>query len=441
MDNRHYVKTDFIDWAQSNFQLMENRLNGSAALPFHSERRKALNAFAEMGLPTTKHEEWKYTNVAPAFQHAYSIQEPESTISLAALKPFLYPDFADQVIVLVNGRFAGHLSTFNAGKLAIVESLGQAVQQRHDLVAKHLGRYAETKDQPFVALNTAFAFDGLFLSIPKNTTIEKPIHLLHLTTEDSEPRFMAPRHLIVLGTNSKVQIVETHQSLADATYLNNIVSEIVVEANADLTHVKIQQESVKAYHFAMTQVHQARDSRYTSFNIDLGAAISRNNLHTLLDGENTFASLNGFFFCRGKQLTDNHTLIDHAKANCESHELYKGILDDQSRGVFNGKVMVRQNAQKTNAFQENKCLLLTNDAIMNAKPQLEIFADDVKCSHGATVGHLSDDALFYLRSRGINERTAQSLLRYAFASDVFERIEIDSVRERLEGILFEHFVE
>ncbi|RIK66478.1 Fe-S cluster assembly protein SufD [candidate division KSB1 bacterium] len=260
--------------------------------------------------------------------------------------------------------------------------------------------------------------------------------MLYLSAGEDKASFLAhPRNLILAGEGSQVQIVETYGSLNQDVYLNNIVSEIVLEKNAVVEHVRLQNESRKAYHIAAREVELARDSVYTSVSIDLGGKLVRNNFNLRLRAEHCEGNLYGFYFGAGEQLIDNHTLIDHLMPNCPSNEFYKGILTDKAHGVFNGKVMVHQDAQKTNAYQQNQCLLLSNDAVINTKPQLEIFADDVKCSHGASIGQLDEDSVFYLRSRGIGEEEAQSMLRFAYASEILNHIKSPGIRVHVENLV------
>ncbi|MCA9741797.1 MAG: Fe-S cluster assembly protein SufD [Deferribacteres bacterium] len=441
MPQRAILDHEFIDWTKSSFQLLENGLNGSARLPFHGVRKAAVAQFAKLGLPTTRDEEWKYTNVLPIFKNQFALANQEPVVAKNAIDAFGFEGLRDKMIVLVNGRFSKELSTLAIDDSTVkVGSLSDAIARGEKAVQEHLSRYADFNSEPFVALNTAFTLDGTFIHIPDDISMPHPIHLCHIVVaEDAAAAIASPRTLMVVGKNSQVHLIESYHTLEESAHLTNAVTEVVLEQGATVEHIKMQLESKSAYHIAASTVHQAEKSCFSSVNIDLGGAIVRNNLNVVLNGENAESHLYGFFRTTGSQLIDNHTFIDHAVPNCESNELYKGILDDSSKGVFNGKVLVRQDAQKTNAFQESKCLLLTDDAVMYAKPQLEIFADDVKCSHGATVGQLDEDAQFYLRSRGIGEEKANSILRHAFASDIFERIEVAEVRDMLESLVFEHF--
>jgi Fe-S cluster assembly protein SufD len=287
-----------------------------------------------------------------------------------------------------------------------------------------------------VALNTAFAEDGALIEIPRGLVVEEPIHLLFVSTPGTEPAVSHPRNLILAGRESQATIIEAYVGLGDGVYFTNAVSEIVTAEGAVIDHYKLQGESEKAFHVATVQGLQERSSSLNSHNLSFGAALTRNDVNSVLDAEGAECTLNGLFVVAGRQHVDNHTTLDHAKPHCNSHELYKGILDGQAVGVFNGKIMVRKEAQKTNAIQSNKNLLLSEGAVINTKPQLEIYADDVRCTHGATVGQLDRDALFYMQTRGIAREAARDLLTYAFAGDLFDRVNVATVRNRLDEALY-----
>jgi Fe-S cluster assembly protein SufD len=341
-------------------------------------------------------------------------------------------------MVFVNGRYSKALSS--SGSLAkgvAVENLEAALKKRSGIIEKHISKYAGFDSEAFVALNTAFASDGAYIYVPDNVVIKEPLQLLYISDPSEGSFFAAPRNLVIGGKNSRFKILESHRGLGKNTYFNNAVTEVVVGENARIDHVRVQEESLSAYHITSLQAYQERSSYYSLVNVDLGGALVRNNLTIKLDAENCEAHIIGFYLGGGKQHIDNHTTIDHAKANCFSNEIYKGILGGKAKGVFNGKIFVRPDAQKTNAYQNNKALLLSDEAEINSKPQLEIFADDVKCSHGATVGQLDKEALFYLRSRGIAEDKAYSMLQFAFAGDVFNYIPVEAVREYLNGKILE----
>lgn len=420
-------------WYLSNFDFFESKLNGNAKPVFHEKRRAAIAKFAELGFPNTHNEEWKYTNVAALAANKFKLAAEPVKIAARALDEFLFAGMAQNLLVFVNGRFAPELSrVISREKNLVIDNLPAALQNGTELGERHLAHYAQYEKEAFIALNTAFAHEGACILVPNNMAVAEPIHLLYV----SDGEFAAhPRNLIVLGKNSQARVIESYHSLHANAYFNNIVSEIVLEENAKLEHVRIQNESRAAYHIAAREVKQSQHSVYTSISVDLGGALVRNNFNVRLTAENCEGNLFGFYMAGGAQLVDNHTLIDHLMPHCQSNEHYKGILADKAQGVFNGKVMVHQDAQKTNAYQSNQCLLLSDEANINSKPQLEIFADDVKCSHGATIGQLDEEQLFYLRARGIGLEEANAMLRYAFASEILQRIDMPEVAEKIEEMV------
>lgn len=434
------MTNDIKQWYISNFDLIEDSANGSTETPFHEIRKSAILKFSELGFPTPRNEEWKYTNVAPMLGQKFKLPTEAVKISNDALRCFTFDNLKENLVVFVNGRYSEELSSINLNSdEIIVDSLRNSMLNQSDLVNKHLGRYANFEDESFTALNTAFTNDGTFICVPDNKIIESPIHLINISDPGSSRLVTFPRNLFVVGKNSQLKIIESFHSLAKSVYFTNLVTEVFVGEGAIVDHIKLQEESTKACHISNSQVHQEKGSVYTTVNIDLGGALVRNNLSVLLNAENCESHLFGFYLGFGTQHIDNHTFIDHAKPHCFSNELFKGILDHKARGVFNGKIMVRPDAQKTNALQSNKTLLLTNDASINAKPQLEIFADDVKCTHGATIGQLDDEAMFYLRARGIGEEMAGAMLRHAFISDVLGNIKIAAIREWMDAHIIERF--
>jgi Fe-S cluster assembly protein SufD len=311
---------------------------------------------------------------------------------------------------------------------------------RHDAAFKqNLGRIAQTEHESFVALNTAFVNDGVFIHVPAKMVVEKPVHILYVNS-DKEPAIT--RNLVIAEPESSIQIFESYHSLdGSCEGLTTNVTEVIVKRNANVTWVKAQLENALTSQISFTQVEQEQDSRFSSTVVTTGGHLVRNNLHIRLNGTNCNAFMYGLYLLSGEQLCDNHTLVDHAMPHCESNELYKGVLGGKSTGVFNGKIFVRQDAQKTNAYQSNKNILLSDDAQMNTKPQLEIFADDVKCSHGTTTGQLDDEALFYLRARGIGEQSARTLLNIAFAADVLNHIQLETLRHNLQSIAEEKLMQ
>lgn len=413
------------NWYLSHFDAFEKSLNGEASVEIHAVRKAAITRFAELGFPTTRDEEWRHTDVSPIvetqFRHLTDQEQPR--VPSKALQRFALDHLRASRVVFVNGRFAKELSSLSSLPTGTkVGSLNSALQTDSEFVKKHLAKYAGFEANAFTALSTAFMHDGAFIYVPKGVVIENPIHLVFLST-DHETEFIShPRNLIIVEENSQVSIIESYVALSGNTYFTNAVSEIVLGESAVVDHLKIQEESESAYHVATMHVYQNRASTFTSHSLAFGGAIARNNVIAVLDGEGSECTLDGLYLAMGEQLVDNYTTIDHAKPHCASHELYKGILAGRAKGVFNGKIRVRKDAQKTDAKQTNKNLLLSDEARIDTKPQLEIFANDVKCTHGATVGQLDQEAMFYLRSRGLGEEVARDMLIHAFASDVLERI-------------------
>lgn len=422
---------------QAQFTRLEEELanNGqSRTLPI---RRAAISSFGEIGFPTTRHEEWKYTNVTPVMQIPFKRAEwePDGLTSETLVRaPF--GKLAASQLVFVNGHYSRELSSLRRLPEGIkVESLATALDHKHESVEPHLARYASYRGYAFVALNTAFMRDGAFVYIPGGMAIEEPVHLLFVSTTRGEATVSYPRNLIVVDRDSRVQIVESYVGVKNEVYLTNAVTEVVVGEGARVEHSKLQWENHEAFHIATLQVYQGRSSNFVSHSITLGGALSRNEVNAVLDGEGSECVLNGLYMVTGGQHVDNHTRIDHVRPHCTSRELYKGVLDGKARGVFNGKIVVHKAAQKTDAKQTNKNLLLSEDASVDTKPQLEIYNNDVKCSHGSTIGQLDQDAIFYLRARGISLEAARSLLTYAFASEIVSRVKIDSVRAQLDHLL------
>lgn len=424
---------DAKQWYISHFEMFENSLNGRRDMPFHEVRKAAIARFSDLDFPTPRDEEWKYTNIAPLLAHRFQLSAEPMKVNEVTLSEFLFPGVEKNRFIFINGHFLEEPSNLHIrSKGLIVENLNKALADRPELIKKYLARVADFENDVFTALNTAFTNEGTLLFVEDGTVIDQPIHFVNISDARNGEFVAHPRNLMVMGKNSQVQIIESFHHLSDAPYFNNTVSEIVLEENARLEYIKIQEESERAFHFDTTQIDQERNSVYYSVNIDLGGGLVRNNQRVLMNDENCETHLFGFFLGGGNQHIDNHTFLDHAKPRCFSNEMFKGILYGKAKAVFNGKILVRPDAQKTNALQSNKTLLLTNDASVNAKPQLEIFADDVKCTHGATIGQLDDEALFYLRARGISEDMALAMLRYAFVGDVFENIKIDSVRKKMD---------
>ncbi|HEY3203550.1 MAG TPA: Fe-S cluster assembly protein SufD [Thermoanaerobaculia bacterium] len=394
---------------------------GSMAAWLSELRREAFARFEELGFPTAKDEGWRQTGIQPITNTPWVLAKPVSrTVPLPAI------DGARAVFI--NGRFAKNLSRLPEG--IRVESMRTALDAEPEAFRAHLARIAAFEQNAFTALNTAFFQDGAVVRIASGAVVPAPIALVFVSAPNGAPAVSHPRILILAAERSQASIVETYAG--DSRYFTNAVTEIALSDGAVLEHYKVQRESEAASHVQTIAVRQARATQFTSHNIAFGAAIARTDLHVTLDAEGAECTLNGLFVGDGTQRLDNHTVIDHAKPHCVSRELYKGIMDGASRGVFHGKIIVRPDAQKTDAMQTNKNLLLSRQALVNSTPALEIFADDVKCKHGSTTGQLDAAALFYLRSRGIGQADARALLTYAFAADVAGRIRIPSIRAAVE---------
>ena len=398
-------------------------------------RAGAFEAFVSRGFPTTRDEEWRFTSVAPIAGIAFVLGSAEARGSDVFADGHRLGNVACAELVFVNGRYAAALSNVRDLPAGVrVEGLASALANG-DRVESALTRLAP-RDQPFVALNTAFLEDAAIVRVAAGTIVSAPIHLLFISnSEDGVATMSHPRVLVVLERDSQATIVETYAGPAGTRYFTNAVTELVAGEHAVVDHYKRQYESAAGYHVGAMHVRAHRSANVSASSISLGGALVRNDVVALLDGEGAECTLDGLYVADGERLVDNHTTIDHAQPHCASREMYKGILSDRARGVFNGKVIVRPDAQKTDAKQTNRALLLSEDAQINTKPQLEIFANDVKCTHGAAVGQLDDEAVFYLRSRGIGQAEARRLLVRAFAGEVLGRMRLEPVRSQVESVL------
>lgn len=427
----------------SAFEINEGQtLNGTNA-KLSGLRKEAIQNFSSLGFPKRKDEAYKYSPLRKKLQHDYTVQlaPPRDHVSEEELETFLVPELDAHRIVLVNGRFSERLS--HIGGLpegVVVSSFEEASGQHTELVNASFAKHTDYESDVFVALNTAFTQDGVFVYVPRNTVVEKPIHILHIAKTD-EDLFLQPRNLFVAEQSASVSLIQSMHTLTDTHTFTNVVTEVLVEANADVNHYKIQREGPNASQVNTLNVYQSDDSLFDTTAVSLDGEVIRNNIHITADGENCESRLYGLFLGRDEMHIDNHTLVDHTQPNCFSDELYKGVLDDASTGVFNGKVFVHRDAQQINAYQSNKSIVLTDEADMYSKPELEIYADDVQCSHGATMGQLDKDALFYLRSRGLHEKQAQSMLLLAFARDVIDNIDVEALRAHLDGLIIDRFNE
>lgn len=402
-------------------------------------RNRGMQQFAEQGFPTTKHEEYRYTNLAPIAKTPFRIADG-GTVTLDDLTPFLYNEIKGDRLVFVNGQFSRPLSSV-ADLKASVTTTGFLLADNPAVIAPHLARYSTERNNPLAALNSALFSDGAVVRIPEYSAWDTPVHLVFVSTADAPDTATHPRVLVIAGRDSEAAVIETHCGVGGTPYWTNAVTEIVAADNARLDHYRLQQETLSAFHSSLVEIHQGRDANVTTHSVSFGGALVRNDVEVVLEDENSECTMNGLYAINGRQHVDNRTCVDHTMPHCTSHQLYKGVLDGYARGVFGGKIIVRPDAQKTDAFQSNKNLLLSENADVNTKPQLEIDANDVKCSHGATIGQIDDEAAFYMRSRGLGESEARSLLTYAFAADLLERMKFAPVRDRFESLLMAKLVQ
>jgi Fe-S cluster assembly protein SufD len=418
----------------ADFERAEHDLSAIGPVALHRLREAAIQRFVSLGFPTLDDEDWRFTPLAQLTRTRFKSAHP-ATVDAGVIERLSLAG-AGSRLVFVNGRFTPSLSSLDklpAG--VILAGLRDSLKSHLDKLEPHLARYAEYEDQAFTALNTAFIQDGAFVFVPKNAVVEQPIYCIYVSTAGEEVTVSHPRTLIVAEANSQGKIAEAYIGAGQDTYFCNAVTELVAAEGANIEYVKLQRESRKAFHIHTLQLQLAKSSNLKSHSVNLGGRLVRNELNAVLDGEGCECTLNGLSIASDEQLMDNHTRIDHAKPRCASHELYKSILDGNAHGVFNGRIYVHPDAQKTDAKQTNQTLLLSENAVIDAMPQLEIFADDVKCTHGATVGQLDAESIFYLRSRGIDKDAARSLLTYAFANDIVGRVGVESVRDGLEKLL------
>ena len=425
-------------------------------------RSQGIARFEALGFPTTKNEDWHFTSVAPIAERTFRLapvvdgdtrdesdrrgaSRRKADVTNAAgiaprhLERFKFEQSDWHTLVFVNGVFSENLSAYEGiGDGVRVSSLAREIESGSEVIQRHLGKIAAFEQQAFTALNTAFINDGAFIELRANAIVEKPIHLLFVSEGGTVSH---PRNLVIAGPHSRAVLVESYVSVRDSEYFTNAVTEIAVGEGAHIDHYKIQRESEIAFHVGTVQAREQRDSQLHSFSFATGGSLARTNIYTSLDGDASTCTLNGLYLTDGTQHIDNQTSIEHIAPNCPSHEVYKGVLDGRSHGVFNGKVYVHPEAQKTDGKQSNNNLLLSPTARVDTKPQLEIFADDVKCTHGATVGRLDELAMFYLNSRGIGREAARTLLTYAFAADVLETIELEPLKKELEKMVLARFTD
>ena len=403
-------------------------------------RKAGIARFAELGFPTLKNEDWRFTNVAPIAKLPFkpSLDAARDGLTKDSLDQFSFAKLPGTRLVFVNGHFAAELSTAPTQPNGIkVSSLATALANDSALVEKHLGRYVRTEDNAFAALNNAFFQDGGFVYVPAGQSVDDPVQFLFINTSKDAGATTHPRNLIIAERGAKLTVIESYVSLASAPTFTNAVTEFALGDNAVVEHCKFQDESPEAFHIAALHSHLGRAVSFSSHSIATGAKLARNNLRTTLDGEGIECVLNGVYITNNDQISDHYMVVDHAKPHCASHEYFNGILAGKSKGVFHGRILVRPDAQKTDAKQTNKNLLLSDDATADTKPQLEIYADDVKCTHGATIGQLNDESIYYLRSRGIGLENARRMLIHAFAGEIIDRVKHDALREELDVLVWD----
>ena len=417
----------------SSYVAFENGININSDV--HEIRSKALQNFEELGFPTKKLEAWKYTSLNSVLKQNYSIfPSKENTIELADVKKYFIHEIDSYKVVFIDGKYSSFLSETTHDTIDVcLMSSALAKPKYKAVIDNYFNKIA--KQDNLTSLNTAFATEGAYINIPRNIEVQKPIQIINFTTGSEAAIMLQPRNLIVVGENSHVEIIERHQSLTSNPVLTNAVTEIFADKSAFVDYYKIQNDDNNASLVDNSYIEQQTKSVVSVHTFSFGGNITRNNLNFYQKGEYIDSILKGITIIEGKQHVDHHTLVHHIEPNCESHQDYKGIFDERSTGVFNGKVIVNKEAQKTNAYQQNNNVLISDKATINAKPQLEIFADDVKCSHGCTIGQLDDDALFYMQQRGIPQKEGKALLMFAFANTVLESVKIPEVKSRITKLI------
>jgi len=403
-------------------------------------RKAGITRFAELGFPTLQQEDWRFTNVAPIASLPFKpvLQVARDGLGLERIAECTFGRLEASRLVFVDGHYAAALSS--PGPQApgvVISSLAAALAGNADLVREHLAQFTPKEDNAFAALNSAFFQDGGFVHVPAGRRVESPVHLLFISTAREPGATAQPRNLIIAERGAQVTVLESYVSFAEAPHFTNAVTEMALGEDAVVEHVKFQDESRNAFHIGALRARLGRGCNFISHSIATGARLSRNTIRIALAGEGIECVLNGLYLTRGDQLADHHMVVEHAQPHCNSHEYYNGILDGRSKGVFHGRILVQPAAQKTDAKQTNKNLLLSDEATVDTKPQLEIYADDVKCTHGATVGQLNDESIFYLRARGIGAETARRMLIHAFAGEIVERVQLAPAREELNKLVWE----
>ncbi len=417
----------------SSFLAFENHVDIDSKV--HDIRSEAIKTFETVGFPSKKDEAWKYTSLNSVLKHDYSVfPKQENALEYSAIKKYFIDDIDTYKIVFIDGKYSSNLSQTTHDEIDICLMSSALTKPKYALVIENYFNSIASKDG-LSSLNTAFSKEGAYIHIPKNKVVAKPIQIVHFSTGNESAILLQPRNLVVVDENSHVQIIERHQSITDNPVLTNSVTEIVANKRAIVDYYKVQNDNINASLIDSTFVDQKRESHVSVHTFSFGGKLTRNNLNFYQNGEHMDSTLNGITMIGDKQHVDHNTLVHHIEPNCESHQDYKGIFNDSAIGVFNGKVIVNKEAQKTNAFQSNNNILLSDKATINSKPQLEIFADDVKCSHGCTIGQLDESALFYMKSRGIPEKEAKGLLMYAFSNNVLSSVKIPELKQRITKLI------
>ncbi len=417
----------------SSFLAFENQVDLESKI--HDVRSDAIKTFEAKGFPSKKDEAWKYTSLNSVLKHDYSLfPKQDNTLEYSDIKKYFLDDIDTYKIVFIDGKYSSNLSQTTHDGIDVCLMSSALHKPKYQLIIENYFNKVAGKEG-LTSLNTAFSKEGAYIHIPKNKVVAKPIQIVHFSTGNEAALMLQPRNLIVVDENSHVQIIERHQSLTDNPVLTNSVTEIVANKRAIVDYYKVQNDNINASLIDSTFVEQKRESHVSVHTFSFGGKLTRNNLNFYQNGEYMDSTLNGVTIIGDKQHVDHNTLVHHIEPNCESHQDYKGIFNDSSTGVFNGKVVVNKEAQKTNAFQSNNNILLSDKATINSKPQLEIFADDVKCSHGCTIGQLDESALFYMKSRGIPEKEAKGLLMYAFSNNVLKSVKIPELKQRITKII------
>ena len=417
----------------SSFMAFENTLDVDS--PVHDIRTEALKTFETEGFPTKKEEAWKYTSLNSVLKHDYSVfPKHENALEFKDVKKYFIHEIDAYKIIFIDGKYSSHLSQTTHDGLDVCLMSAALNKPKYRLIIENYFNKIAPKDG-LSSLNTAFSAEGAYIHVPKNKLVAKPIQIIHFSTGNEAALMLQPRNLIVVDENSHVQIIERHQSLTDNPVLTNSVTEIFANKRAIVDYYKIQNDRESASLIDNTFINQKQESLAKVHTFSFGGKLIRNNLNFYQNGERIDSTMKGITIIGNKQHVDHNTLVHHIEPNCESHQDYKGIFDDNSTGVFNGKVVVDKEAQKTNAFQANNNILISDKASINTKPQLEIFADDVKCSHGCTIGQLDESAMFYLRSRGIPEKEARALLMFAFSNNVLDSVKIPEIKNRITKII------